>query len=221
MWAMNIRVQFLCLLLLFLGCCQYNDNNSILNMNTSKNPTAIEWEGFIKSLGSTDSELRQRSAEQLIAIGKQSANQRTDISQELIKQGKTICLEKNSSLFSRTSFNKLRAISDILAEMESIEALDMLIDCSDYVENIGGLSPFHSATMPAILKYKEKARQILMKKWYTSSSTIKCNIANALTETGRAEGAEVKSFLKNRIEHESDKVVLECLGISLNHLNRK
>lgn len=215
---MNIRVQFLCLLLLFSGCCQNTENSCILNMNSSETPTANEWVRLIKSLGSTNIELRQRSAEQLIAIGKQSPKQQTEISRELIKQGKTICREKNSRAFSRTSFDKLRIMSDILAEMESFEALDMLIDCSDYTEDIGGLSPFHSATMPALIKYGEKAKPILMKKWNTSSSTIKCNIANVLTETG---GGEVKSFLENKVKYESDKEVIECLGMNLNYLNKK
>jgi hypothetical protein len=187
-------------------------------MNISEPSTANEWEELIKSLDSSDIKLRQRSAEQLATIGKQSAKQRTEITRELIEQGKMICMEKNSRPFSRTSFDKLRLMSDILAEMDSIEALDMLIDCSDYAEDIGGFSPFHFATMPALLKYKEKARPILMKKWNTSSSKIKCNIANALTETG---GVEVKNFLENKVEQESDKEVLECLGISLNYLNRK
>jgi hypothetical protein len=217
---MNMKL----LIIIFLFICFLGCSNVVKDEQPNNIQKRDGFESLIISEENIAGEISQKNKEQLLKFAKQSDKNKTEVTKVLIEESVRICNEKVDDLFSnvsRSNFNKLRSMSNILADLKSIEALDILIDCSEYRDFLGGFSSRHYATQPAILSYKESAMPTLMRKMSKSTSEIKCNIANTLAEIG---GDEAKDFLIKTKADEKDKKVLECLTSCIDfiiHSNRK
>jgi hypothetical protein len=105
----------------------------------------------------------QKTSDGLVEFVKNDPARRSYAAGKLISEIKQAC-EANEKYIHYSDFARVQFASNTLAELEVIEALDTLIDCSNRRSPVGGLSPHNWATVPAIIKYREKAMPALIEK---------------------------------------------------------
>jgi hypothetical protein len=207
---MRFKLQIIFLFVCLFSCCtksieKDNSITTIANVEQDLSKTKL-----LELLENSHGELRNQKFREIMTFATTDSNNLNKLTNIFVEEGKKICLvsEENKFRFSQSNFDKLRMMSDIFAELKSIEGLEMLIDCLDYKHIIGGLSYNNYATMPAIIQYKELAVPILKKKMSSSKSEIRCQIASVLTFTSNND---VLQFLIKTKENEKDEEVLDCL----------
>jgi hypothetical protein len=146
------------------------------------------------------------------AVDKNLPN-KTYITMRVLDKVIQICNDENS-INSIDDMNALKLLANILADFQTVEALDTLIVCSDHRHPVGGLSYFNYPTVPAIIKYKEKAYPYLEKKLLSSdvNSEIKCNIVAILADKGSWEGEKILMIARKT---ETKQMAKYCIEQSL------
>lgn len=164
-------------------------NQITLNVKPIKWADKRKIDKIISSFGRGTEADRQTSSDSLVEFVGNNPDRRSYAAGQLIAETKLICSTAGKLnpfdttekfIKSQSDFIKLQFMSNALADLEVIEALDTLIDCSNRRSQVGGLSYYNFPTVPAIIKYKEKALPALLEKIDSreTSPEIKLRIHN-------------------------------------------
>ncbi len=143
-------------------------NQNTKSAKTIKRADKQKIDELISSLGRDIGENSQKSSDSLIKFVGNNPDRRSYAVDQLMAETTRIC--GTNERFIHSDFDKLRSMSNALADLEAIEALDLLIDCSNRRSPVGGLSPSNYPTISAIVKYKEKAFPALIKKMWAKET---------------------------------------------------
>lgn len=192
-----------------IACNSVNDN-----VSPNSNEEILK---LMNSLGSLNDSERNQATTQLLEITRKSNDYKTQITNKIINETSKICSEEDV-MYSNNDFYKLQSMSNILADLNNIESLNILIDCSNHKLPFGGLSNSNYATKNAIIKFNSKAIPSLKKKLGSSGKEIKCNISELLSGIG---GAEAEKILREALKIEKDELIINCLNRSLKSFESK
>jgi hypothetical protein len=170
---------------------------------------------IISDLGTGNAEGKKDLSNRLIEIIMNNPDSNYATSR-LISETARICSE-GETIYSPEKFYKVQYMSNILAELQRTEALEVLVDCSNRRIPVGGLSSRYFATMEAITKFKEQALPVLKEKLSDGDDNIKCQITSALNTIG---GDEAQRILKEAAQTETDQRILGCINQSIRNLRR-
>jgi hypothetical protein len=90
-------------------------------------PTPETVQSLISLLSSENDELRKQAEKKLIDIGRQSATQRVDIINQLLRAAESQDDLKTGKCYVLREFNYWMSVTNIFAELQATEAIDILI----------------------------------------------------------------------------------------------
>lgn len=137
----------------------------------------------------------------LLEIYERNPAEKQRVTSQLIKATGKLCHSDGVDVDQTT------IMANLLADFQSLEALDVLIDCSNERTSVGGLSYYNYATVPALLSYETKAVPKLKEKLKTAGNDVRCRAATILSAIDKNE-AEIA--LKELISLGTDETVLDC-----------
>lgn len=190
-----------------------NDTNSPSELTEPKpiyKDTEEEIAYLIDSIKLPDAARRERTVARLFEIAEKNDEKKARVTLKLVGELRRMCDQSGSVSFDL--FQQGFTISHILADLQSMEALDALTDCANTTPpgHTQAINDFLS--MSAIIKYREKAIPELRRKLNGNRADIKCRLASILTSIG---GSEVETILKEAQGKETDEEILYCLRRSL------
>ncbi len=155
----------------------------------------------------------EKSIKELTADVDNNPLNKTYVAKKVLDKVIQICNDENSTK-SIDDMKVLGTMSNILADFQTVEALDVLIECSDRNGPYGGESFYNNETVPAIVEYQEKAYPYLERKLLSSdiNSEIKCTIVSILVQKAGLEG---KKILMNARKIETKQMAKYCIEKAL------
>ncbi len=208
-------------LLFLINSCRDKKENSSFNLNTNSqtlNPNDEEITNLIKSLETFNTETKSKSFTKVVEIANNDPAKKVEITTKLMGEIKEIC-NYDKIIYSEALFQKVGTMSEILAKLQSTEALDILIDCSNNVRPAGTQAINEFATIQGIINYPDKALPTLKLKLSDSNTNkdVKCRISDILTEIG---GSQAESILQEASKKETEEEILRCTKNGLNYFKR-
>ncbi len=175
---------------------------------------------LVDSADTLDPDRKREAIERIEDIAKSDPAKGKEIIEKLTADIQEICVDHH---YSESLFPKVKTMPMILSDLGSIEALDVLIDCSTNTPQVASHVYGDGVTVPAIVSYKNKALPALEKRLRrpvgnVDDEILKCTIA---TIPSRIGSKEAKQTLIDASQNETDKEALSCMNVSLSRFQNQ
>ncbi len=167
--------------------------------------------GWLRDLRSKDSNQRYNAKRAIVAMADGSIESRKQVVSELLKLARA---QNATSEFARSPerFLEWKEVTDILGELKSTEAIDVLIQCLDCNNGHAGRSPDRFPAARAIIMIGKPAIPKLAEALQSESAGTRLMAAEALYAIGGPESKEaLKGAAQGQRYKETAAVVRDML----------